>query len=42
MRYVKVKKKALNPDDQTNGSYDKNPTLNAIIYEVDFEDGHIK
>ena len=42
MRYVKVKKKALNPDDQTNGSYDENPMLNSIIYEVEFYDGHVK
>ena len=42
MRYGKVKKQSLDPDDQTNGRYDKNPMLNSMIYEVKFEDGHVK
>ena len=42
MRYVKAKKQALEPDGQTTGSYEKNTMLNSIIYEVEFEDGHIK
>ena len=42
MRYVKVKKKSLIPDVQTTGSYDENPMLNSIIYEIKFEDGHVK
>ena len=40
MRYGNVKKRALNPDSQTTGSYNK--MLNSIIYEVNFEDGHVK
>ena len=42
MRYDKVKKLYLNPDGQTTGGYDKNPMLNSIIYEVDFEDRYVK
>ena len=38
MRYGKVKKRDLDPDDQNTGSYDKNPIINSIIYEVEFED----
>ena len=41
MIYGKVKKRALNPDGQTNGRYDKNTMLNSIIYEVEFEDGRV-
>ena len=42
LRYDKVKHQDLNPDGKTTGSYDKNPMLNSIIYEVDFEDRHVK
>ena len=42
MIYVKVKKRSLNSDGQSTGSYDKNPMLNSMIYEVKFEDGHVK
>ena len=42
MRYGKVKKRALNPDGQTTVSYDENPMLNSIIYEVEFEEGYVK
>ena len=41
MRYGKVKEQALNPDGQTTGSYDKNPMLKSIIYEVKFTNGQI-
>ena len=42
MIYGKVNKRALNPDGQTTGSYDKDSMLTSIIYEVEFEDGHVK
>ena len=42
MRYGEVKKQDLNPDGQATGIYDKNSMLNSIIYEVEFEDRHIK
>ena len=42
IRYGNFKKQALNPDYQTTGIYDENPMLNSIIYEVKFEDVHVK
>ena len=42
MIYGKFKQRALNPDGQTTGSYDENPMIISIIYEVEFEDGHVK
>ena len=42
IRYIKVKERALNPDSQNTVRYNKNTMLNSIIYEVKFEDGHVK
>ena len=42
MRYGKFKQRVLNPDGQTTGIYDENPMIISIIYEVEFEDGHVK
>jgi len=38
----KVKRRAVGPDGRTTGSYDDNPILNSIIYEVELPDGQIK
>jgi hypothetical protein len=38
----KVTQHALGPDGRTAGSYDDNPMLNSIIYEVEFPDGQVK
>jgi hypothetical protein len=39
---AKVKKRALGHDGTTVGTYDDNPMLNSIIYEVEFPDGQVK
>ena len=38
----KVTKRALGPDGRTAGTYDDNPMLNSIVYEVEFPDGQVK
>ena len=38
----KVTKRAVGPDGTVTGSYDNNPYLNSMIYEVEFPDGQIK
>ena len=38
----KVTRRALRPDGQVAGTYDDNPFLNTIIYEVEFPDGQVK
>jgi hypothetical protein len=38
----KVKQRALGPDGTTVGTYDENPYLNSIVYEVEFPDGQVK
>jgi hypothetical protein len=37
-----VRKRSLGPDGTTVGTYDDNPMLNSIIYEVEFPDGQVK
>ena len=39
---AKVIKRSLGPDGKTNGSYDENPFLNSLMYDVEFADGTIK
>jgi hypothetical protein len=36
-----VKRRAVTPSDNTTGTYDSNPLLNTLVYEVEFEDGDI-
>ena len=38
----RVRKRALGPDGRTIGTYDENPALNSVIYEVEFPDGQVK
>ena len=38
----RVKRRALGPDGLTAGTYDDNPRLNSIVYEVEFPDGQVK
>ena len=38
----KVARRALGPDGRTTGTYDDNPFLNTMIYEVEFPDGQMK
>jgi hypothetical protein len=42
MTVGKVTKHALGPDGNVAGTYDKNPCLNRMIYEVEFPDGQLK
>ena len=37
-----VKRQATGPDGKVSGSYNDNPYLNSIIYEVQLPDGQIK
>jgi hypothetical protein len=38
----KVMQRALGPDGRIAGTYDDNPMLNSIVYEVEFSDGQVK
>ena len=38
----KVMRRAIGPDGTTAGTYDSNPYLNSMIYEVQFPDGQVK
>ena len=38
----KVIKQVTAPDGSQLGSYDKNPALNTIMYEVEFDDGMVQ
>ena len=42
MSVGKVTKRALGPDGIVAGTYDENPCLNTMIYEVEFPDGTLK
>jgi hypothetical protein len=42
MKTRKVTKRAVGPDCMVTGSYDSNPYLNSMSYEVEFPDGQIK
>ncbi len=42
MTVGKVTKRALGPDGTVAGTYDENPCLNTMIYEVEFPDGTLK
>jgi hypothetical protein len=42
MSVGRVNKRAIGPDGTVAGTYDENPYLNSMIYEVEFPDGQIK
>jgi hypothetical protein len=42
MSVRKVTKRAIGPDGAVAGTYDDNPYLNTMIYEVEFPDGKLK
>jgi hypothetical protein len=42
MAVGKVARRALGPDGRVTGTYDENPMLNSIIYEIEFPDGQVK
>ena len=38
----KVNQRTIGPDGQVTGTYDNDPFLNSIIYDVEFPDGQVK
>ena len=38
----KVKQRVTTPEGEQMGTYDPNPALNTIMYEVEFDDGTIR
>ena len=38
----KVTQQTIGPDGQVTGTYDNNPYLNSIIYDVEVPDGQVK
>mmetsp|Transcript_26699 Transcript_26699/g.37842 ORF Transcript_26699/g.37842 Transcript_26699/m.37842 type:complete len:775 (+) Transcript_26699:4067-6391(+) len=42
MQKGKVTKRAIGPNGVTAGTYDDNPYLNTVIYEVEFDDGQVR
>jgi hypothetical protein len=38
----KVLRRSVNKDGKTTGIYDSDPSLNAMIYDVEFPDGVVK
>lgn len=38
----KVKQHTVGPDGKVHGTYDENPYLNMIVYDVEFPDGQVK
>jgi hypothetical protein len=38
----RVTKRAVGPDSTLTGSYDNNPYINTMIYEVEFPDGQLR
>ena len=42
MQTANVVQRTVGPDSKNIGSYDDNPALNSVIYDVEFPDGTIK
>mgnify|MGYP007008190322 CR=1 FL=1 len=42
MTNAKVRKRTLGPNGKATGTYDDNPMLNSIVYDVEFPDGQVK
>ena len=42
MRAAKVKKRSRNEDGEIVGTYDDNPILNTLVYDVEFPDGEVR
>ena len=38
----KVIQRTIGPDGKVTGTYDNNPFLNSIVYDVEFPDGQVK
>ena len=37
-----VKRRTIGPDGRTSGTYNDNPILNSVVYDVEFSDGQVK
>ena len=37
-----VKRRAIGPDGVIVGTYDDDPTMNSVVYDVEFPDGQLK
>eukprot|EP00957_Ditylum_brightwellii_P149507 11385548-Ditylum_brightwellii.AAC.2 len=42
MRMTKVISQVVDPSGQSVGTYDDNPLLNSIVYDVQYPDGEVK
>ena len=42
MQTGKVTQRAVDPDGHTVGKYDDNPSLNSLLYKVEFDDGLVR
>ncbi len=42
LQHGTVKRRSLGPDGRTCGTYDTNPILNSVIYDVEFSDGQVR
>ena len=42
MTVGRVTKRTIGPDGKVEGTYDENPYLNSMVYEVEFPDGQVK
>ena len=42
MELAKITRRAIGPDGKTAGTYDEDPKLNSMIYEVEFPDSMVK
>ena len=42
LQKARVKKRRIGPDGNEIGTYDSNPMLNTLIYEVEYLDGSIR
>ena len=42
MTVGRVTKRVIGPDGNVAGTYDENPYLNSMVYEVEFPDGQVK
>ena len=38
----KVVRRAMGPDGKVTGTYDDNPILNTVLYDIEFPDGQVR
>ena len=42
MRSAKVMGRTIGPTGRVDGTYDENPILNTMMYDVEFNDGEVR